>query len=49
MATADADRVPVEHARLLLTSTWQAEIVQCGEEDLAIVGGDEVVQDRVDC
>lgn len=49
VATADADRVPGEHARLLLTSARQAEIVQRGEEDLAVVGGDEVVQHRVDC
>lgn len=49
MVTADADRVPGEHVRLLLTSARQAEIVQRGEEDLAVVGRDQVVQDRVDC
>lgn len=49
MVTADADRVPGEHACLLLPSTRQAEIVQRGEEDLAVVGRDQVVQDRVDC
>lgn len=41
--------MPAEHVRLLLTSARQAEIVQRGEEDLAVVGRDEVVQDRVDC
>lgn len=49
MATADANRVPGEHVPLLLTSAWQAEIVQCGEEDLAVVGRDKVVQNRIDC
>lgn len=41
--------MPAEHVRLLLTSARQAQIVQRGEEDLAVVGRDEVVQDRVDC
>lgn len=49
MVTADADWVPGEHAFLLLTSTWQTEIVHSGEKDLAVVCWDEVVQDRVDC
>lgn len=48
VVAADADGVPGEHARLLFTPARQAEVAERGEEDLSVVGGHQIVQDRVD-